>query len=187
MGESAADLPGGPEHGLGASSAFLFGPIEPNGHASRPFAPLISKELSTNRFGLASDFLSERWSRLRNQSSVSAPQNLVFFCGAPSGRDTNAIDETVSGLLKLLYPGEGEANYEDIERTVHIDMEARRRVKQQHRRIDAAGFRNTRFSYVMGADCVEKFVFAPELQSENNQFYSDAGDAALKAIEERRI
>jgi hypothetical protein len=38
MDESATDHPGGPEHGLAVSSAFLFGPIEPNGHAARPFA-----------------------------------------------------------------------------------------------------------------------------------------------------
>ena len=47
-------------------------------------------------------------------------------------------------------------------------MEARRRVKEQQKRIGAAEFRNTHFSYVMGADGVEKFVSTPELQSENS-------------------
>ncbi len=158
----------------------LFGPMPPEMkddtafmdriHAFLPGwdVPKISKELLTNHFGLVSDFLSECWSQLRNQSRVSVLQNRVFFGGALSGRDTNAVNKTVSGLLKLLYPGEGEAADEDIEWAVHIAMEARRRVKEQQKRIGAAEFRNTHFSYVMGADGVEKFVSTPELQSENS-------------------
>ena len=158
----------------------LFGPMPPEMkddtafmdriHAFLPGwdVPKISKELLTNHFGLVSDFLSECWSQLRNQSRVSVLQTRVFFGGALSGRDTNAVNKTVSGLLKLLYPGEGEAADEDIEWAVHIAMEARRRVKEQQKRIGAAEFRNTHFSYVMGADGVEKFVSTPELQSENS-------------------
>ena len=158
----------------------LFGPMPPEMkddtafmdriHAFLPGwdVPKISKELLTNHFGLVSDFLSECWSQLRNQSRVSVLQNRVFFGGALSGRDTNAVNKTVSGLLKLLYPGEGEAVDEDIEWAVHIAMEARRRVKEQQKRIGAAEFRNTHFSYVMGTDGVEKFVSTPELQSENS-------------------
>lgn len=158
----------------------LFGPMPPEMkddtafmdriHAFLPGwdVPKISKELLTNHFGLVSDFLSECWSQLRNQSRVSVLQNRVFFGGALSGRDTNAVNKTVSGLLKLLYPGEDQATDEDIEWAVHIAMEARRRVKEQQKRIGAAEFRNTHFSYVMGADGVEKFVSTPELHSENS-------------------
>jgi ATP-dependent Lon protease len=158
----------------------LFGPMPPEMKDDTAFMdrihaflpgwdiPKISKELLTDHFGLVSDFLSECWSQLRNQSRVSILQNRVFFGGALSGRDTNAVNKTVSGLLKLLYPGEGEATDEDIEWAVHIAMEARRRVKEQQKRIGAAEFRNTHFSYVMGADGVEKFVSTPELQSENS-------------------
>lgn len=131
--------------------------------------PKISKELLTNHFGLVSDFLTECWSQLRNQSRLSMLQNRVFFGGALSGRDTNAVNKTVSGLLKLLYPsGESEIPEEDIEWAVRIGMEARRRVKEQQKRIGAAEFRNTHFSYVMGADGIEKFVSTPELQSDNS-------------------
>lgn len=131
--------------------------------------PKISKELLTNHFGLVSDFLSECWSHLRNQSRVNQLQGRIFFGGALSGRDTNAVNKTVSGLLKLLYPNsETEVPDEEIEWAVRIAMEARRRVKEQQKRIGAAEFRNTHFSYVMGADGVEKFVSTPELQSENS-------------------
>ncbi|MDT8444645.1 MAG: BREX system Lon protease-like protein BrxL [Desulfuromonadales bacterium] len=131
--------------------------------------PKISKELLTSHFGLVSDFLSECWSQLRNQSRVSQLQNRVFFGGSLSGRDTNAVNKTISGLLKLLYPGNTiEVPEDDLEWAVRIALEGRRRVKEQQKRIGAAEFRNTHFSYVMGADGVEKFVSTPELQSENS-------------------
>ncbi|HQB83351.1 MAG TPA: BREX system Lon protease-like protein BrxL, partial [Candidatus Rifleibacterium sp.] len=127
------------------------------------------KELLTNHFGLVSDFLSECWSQLRNQSRISLLQNRVFYGGSLSGRDTNAVNKTVSGLLKLLYPGtEHEVDEKDIEWAVRIAFESRRRVKEQQKRIGSAEFRNTHFSYVMGTDGIEKFVSTPELQNENS-------------------
>ena len=159
----------------------LFGPMPPEMRDDTAFmdrihaflpgwdVPKINKELVTNHFGLVSDFLSECWSQLRNQSRVSELQNRVFFGGALSGRDTNAINKTVSGLLKLLYPSaDVPVPEEDLEWAVRIAMEVRRRVKEQQKRVGAAEFRNTHFSYIMGADGVEKFVSTPELQSENS-------------------
>ncbi|KAF1075922.1 protease Lon-related BREX system protein BrxL [Halodesulfovibrio sp. MK-HDV] len=158
----------------------LFGPMPPEMKDDTAFMdrihaflpgwdiPKISKELLTNHFGLVSDFLSECWTQLRNQSRVSVLQNRVFFGGALSGRDTNAVNKTVSGLIKLLYPSGGTVSDEDLEWAVHLAMESRRRVKEQQKRIGAAEFRNTHFSYVMGTDGVEKFVSTPELQSDNS-------------------
>ena len=53
-------------------------------------------------------------------------------------------------------------------RTVRLALEMRRRVKEQQKRIGTAEFRNTQFSYSLGADGVEHFVATPELQSENS-------------------
>ncbi len=159
----------------------LFGPMPPEMRDDTAFmdrihaflpgwdVPKISKEMLTDHFGLVSDFISECWSQIRNQSRVNLLQNRVFFGGALSGRDTNAVNKTVSGLMKLLYPGGGnDIPDEDLEWAVRIAMEARRRVKEQQKRIGAAEFRNTHFSYVMGADGIEKFVSTPELQSDNS-------------------
>lgn len=159
----------------------LFGPMPPEMRDDTAFmdrihaflpgwdVPKINKDLVTNHFGLVSDFLSECWSQLRNQSRVSELQNRVFFGGALSGRDTNAVNKTVSGLLKLLYPSsDTPVPDEDLEWAVRIAMEVRRRVKEQQKRVGAAEFRNTHFSYIMGADGVEKFVSTPELQSDNS-------------------
>jgi ATP-dependent Lon protease len=159
----------------------LFGPMPPEMRDDTAFmdrihaflpgwdVPKINKDLVTNHFGLVSDFLSECWSQLRNQSRVSELQNRVFFGGALSGRDTNAINKTVSGLLKLLYPSaDVPVPDEELEWAVRIAMEVRRRVKEQQKRVGAAEFRNTHFSYIMGAEGVEKFVSTPELQSDNS-------------------
>ena len=130
--------------------------------------PKISKSLLTDHFGLVSDFLSECWSRLRDQSRIATLQNRIYYGGALSGRDSNAVNKTVSGLLKLLYPDAGTTVAdEDMEWAVRIAMESRRRVKEQQKRIGAAEFRNTHFSYVCGAQGVEQFVSTPELQNEN--------------------
>ncbi|MFN5284815.1 MAG: BREX system Lon protease-like protein BrxL, partial [Planctomyces sp.] len=129
--------------------------------------PKVDKDLVTSHFGLVSDFLSECWRRLRDQSRLNRLQGRVYYGGALSGRDTTAVNKTVSGLLKLLQPGiDAEIPEEDIEWAVRIALECRRRVKEQQKRIGAAEFRNTHFSYVLGNDGVEKFVSTPELQGD---------------------
>jgi ATP-dependent Lon protease len=130
--------------------------------------PKLSPTLFTNHFGMVSDFLSECLTQLRNQSRLPAIQNRVHFGGALSGRDINAVNKTVSGLLKLLYPSpDMPVSDVDLEWAVRLALEVRRRVKEQQKRIGAAEFRNTHFSYTIGTEGVEKFVSTPELQSQS--------------------
>jgi len=157
----------------------LFGPMPPEMKDDTAFMdrihsyipgwdiPKIKGNLLTEHFGLVSDFLSECWTQLRNQTRLNHLQNKVYYGGALSGRDTNAVNKTVSGLLKLLYPSNGGISDEDIEWAVRIALESRRRVKEQQKRIGAAEFRNTHFSYTIGNDGIEQFVVTPELQSES--------------------
>jgi ATP-dependent Lon protease len=58
----------------------------------------------TSQFGLVSDFLSECWSKLRTSSRISVMQGRVHLGGSLSGRDIEAVNKTVSGLVKLLFP-----------------------------------------------------------------------------------
>ena len=159
----------------------LFGPMPPEMRDDTAFMdrlhaylpgwdiPKINKEILTDHFGLVSDFLSECWTQLRSQTRLSVMQNRISYGGALSGRDVNAANKTVSGLLKLLFPGGTEdISDEDLEWVVRIALEARRRVKEQQKRIGAAEFRNTHFSYTIGMEGVEKFVSTPELRSENS-------------------
>jgi len=128
--------------------------------------PKLNSSHLTSHFGLVSDFLSECWAQLRAQSRVQTLMGRVLFGGALSGRDTTAVQKTVSGLLKLLYPDpDQQPADEDMEWAVRLALECRRRVKEQQKRIGSAEFRNTQFSYQMYEDGVEKFVVTPELQS----------------------
>ena len=156
----------------------LFGPMPPEMrddtalmdriHAYLPGwdVPKMQGDLFTNHFGLVSDFLSECWTRLRTETRVGVLHGRVEFGGALSGRDTTAVNRTVSALLKLLYPGtEMPIPDDDLEWAVRLALECRRRVKEQQKRIGSAEFRNTHFSYRMGAEGMEVFVSTPELQN----------------------
>ncbi len=159
----------------------LFGPLPPEMRNDTAFMDRIHAYLAgwdipkfsplehfTNHFGLVSDFLSECWHRVRMQGRGVVLQNRVFWGGALSGRDITAVQKTVAGLLKLIFPNPDAAvPDEDLEWAVRLALECRRRVKEQQKRIGSAEFRNTHFSYHLEAEGVEKFVATPELQSEN--------------------
>lgn len=166
----------------------LFGPLPPEMRDDTAFmdrihcflpgwdVPKLNPTMFTNHFGLVSDFLSECFTQLRGQSRVATLQGRVFWGSALSGRDLNGVNKTVSGLLKLIYPDESaRVSDEDLEWAVRLALEVRRRVKEQQKRIGAAEFRNTHFSYTIGTEGVEKFVSTPELQSQ-----SGIGDEPLE-------
>jgi ATP-dependent Lon protease len=121
----------------------------------------------TDHFGLVSDFLSECWDKLRTGSRVNLLQGRVYWGGALSGRDIEAANKTVSGLLKLLYPDPTMTVLdEDLEWIARLALESRRRVKEQQKRVFKSEFRNTHFSYTLGVEGVEQFVSTPELHSD---------------------
>jgi len=157
----------------------LFGPLPPEMRNDTAFmdrihaylpgwdVPKLDASIFTKHFGLVSDFLSECWAQLRVENPITSIRGRVNYGGALSGRDTTAVNHTVNGLLKLLYPNrEMYLREEDIEWAVRLALECRRRVKEQQKRIGSAEFRNTHFSYQMGEEGVEQFVATPELQSE---------------------
>lgn len=132
------------------------------------FPKLNPNDHFTSHFGLVSDFLSECWNQLRNGSRVTALQGRVNFGGALSGRDLTAVNKTISGLIKLLYPDpEMPVPDEELEQIVRVALECRRRVKEQQKKCLKTEFRNTHFSYTLGEDGMEKFVATPELHSED--------------------
>lgn len=132
------------------------------------FPKLNPNQHLTNHFGLVSDFLSECWTRLRGSSRVNVLQNRVRLGGALSGRDIDAVNRTVSGLAKLLYPDPAMSIPDgDLERMVRLALECRRRVKEQQRKCLKSEFRNTHFSFYLAADEVERFVSTPELHSDD--------------------
>ncbi|MCY4310859.1 MAG: BREX system Lon protease-like protein BrxL [Rhodospirillaceae bacterium] len=131
------------------------------------YPKLSPDEHLTDHFGLVSDFLSECWSRLRSTNRLSSVQGRVHLGGALSGRDIEAVNKTVNGMLKLLFPNpEMEIGDEDLEWIYRLALESRRRVKEQQKRVFKSEFRNTHFSYTLGSEGVEQFVATPELHSD---------------------
>jgi len=139
-------------------------------HAYAPgwdFPKLNPADHLTDHFGLVSDFLSECWTRLRPHSRLGVLQGRTYLGGALSGRDIEAVNKTVSGLAKLLFPDSAMCiSDEDLEWMVRIALEARRRVKEQQKRCFKSEFRDTHFSYTLGPDGIEQFVSTPELHSD---------------------
>lgn len=139
-------------------------------HAFAPgwdFPKLKATDHFTDHFGLVSDFLSECWSKLRSGNRVSVLQGRVHLGGALSGRDIEAVNKTISGLTKLLFPDPDlPVSDDDLEWIVRVALESRRRVKEQQKRCLKSEFRNTHFSYTLGPEGVEQFVATPELHSD---------------------
>jgi ATP-dependent Lon protease len=139
-------------------------------HAFAPgwdFPKLNPNDHFTDHFGLVSDFLSECWSKLRSGNRVAVMQGRVHLGGALSGRDIEAVNKAVSGLVKLLFPDPDlPISDEDLEWVVRVALESRRRVKEQQKRCFKSEFRNTHFSYILGPEGVEQFVSTPELHSD---------------------
>ncbi|MHB9053513.1 MAG: BREX system Lon protease-like protein BrxL [Thermoleophilia bacterium] len=140
-------------------------------HAYAPgwdFPKLKVSDHLTDHFGLVSDFLSECWTKLREGTRIAALQGRTHWGGALSGRDIEAVNKTISGMLKLLFPDpEMPISDQELEYVVRVALEARRRVKEQQKRCLKTEFRNTHFSYFIGVDGVEQFVSTPELHSDD--------------------
>ena len=66
--------------------------------------PKLDPSYFTEHFGFVSDFLAECWSQLRRTSRLDVTQGRLERGSQLSGRDRRATNNTVNGLLKLLWP-----------------------------------------------------------------------------------
>ena len=124
--------------------------------------PKLDPSYFTTHFGFVSDFMAECWTHLRNTSRLGAMRGRVAWGCQLSGRDRRAAENTVNGLLKLLYPDpEMAVPAEFLDWAAELAVELRRRIKEQQAFIGAAEFGDTDLSYsVDGAP--EKVVYCEE-------------------------
>lgn len=123
--------------------------------------PKMRPEFFTNQYGLIVDYLAEFLREMRKRSFADAI-NRHFKLGRDlNQRDTIAIKHTVSGLLKLLYPNE-EYTKDAVRRCLEYALEARRRVKEQLKKIGGMEFFDVHFSYIDQETLEEKFISVPE-------------------------
>jgi uncharacterized protein (TIGR02653 family) len=124
--------------------------------------PKLDPSYFTNHFGFVSDFLAECWSQLRRTSRLDATHGRLEWGRQLSGRDRKAANNTVNGLLKLLWPDPDMDVPDDaLEWAADLALEMRRRVKEQQAAIGIAEFGNVDLSYRVGHD-VERIVYCQE-------------------------
>src|SRR3954469_6933340 len=123
--------------------------------------PKMRPEFFTNQYGLIVDYLAEFLREMRKRNFGDA-LNKHFKLGRDlNQRDTIAVKHTVSGLLKLLYPGE-DYDKEAVARCLEYALESRRRVKEQLKKIGGMEFYDVHFSYIDQETMEEKFISVPE-------------------------
>ena len=94
--------------------------------------PKIDDSAYNNNYGMISDYLSEIMHYLFDHNSDYLPiLNKYLKVGDNvEGRDSRALQKTVLGFLKLIYPV-GEPTPEEFDEIVAYALEGRRRVKEQ--------------------------------------------------------
>lgn len=103
--------------------------------------PAVGKEHKTDHYGLVSDLLAQWWHELRSQNRFIGVRERIRANDSWRGRDTEAVDKTIDGLLKLLYPDpEAVVSTEDLTWAARVATVARRRVKEAQAHIGADEF-----------------------------------------------
>ena len=123
--------------------------------------PKMRPESFTAQYGLIVDYLAAFLREMRKRNFGDAIQKHFKPGRDLNQRDTIAIRHTVSGLLKLLYPNE-EYDRETVRRCLEYALEARRRVKEQLKKIGGMEFYDVHFSYIDLETMEKRFISVPE-------------------------
>lgn len=107
---------------------------------------VIRGEMFTSGYGFIVDYLAEILRHLRSDDLSNRHQAFFSLSDSISTRDRDAINKTMSGLMKLLFPAGGETQ-EEVEELLKLAIECRKRVKDQLKRIDAT-YPVVEFSYI---------------------------------------
>lgn len=125
--------------------------------------PKIDDSAYNNNYGMISDYLSEIMHYLFDHNSDYLPiLNKYLKVGDNvEGRDSRALQKTVLGFLKLIYPI-GEPTPEEFDEIVAYALEGRRRVKEQlNKRKPDEEYARINMSYI-NKDGQKVVVWCPE-------------------------
>jgi ATP-dependent Lon protease len=128
---------------------------------------VIRSEMFTSGYGFIVDYLAEILRHLRADDLSNRYEAHFKLSSQVSTRDRDAINKTMSGLMKLLFPN-GEQTEAEVEELLRLAIESRKRVKDQLLRIDST-YPLVDFHYV-GSDGQKKSVKTLE-EVEYPQFY----------------
>ena len=151
--------------------------------------PKLEPSYFTDHFGFVSDYLAEVWSQLRRSTRLDALQGRLEWGDQLSGRDRKAANNTIDGLLKLLYPDPAmEVPDEFLCWAATLALEMRRRVKEAQAFIGAAEFGKVDLSFVIGDDpevvvyCDETVKHRMRLQSEASEHVGGTANASRDVL-----
>jgi uncharacterized protein (TIGR02653 family) len=149
--------------------------------------PKLDPSYFTSHFGFVSDFLAEVWTRLRRVSRLDVSQGRLEWGSQLSGRDRKAANNTVDGLLRLLYPDpEMEVPGEFLAWAATIALESRRRVKEAQAFIGAEEFGKTDLSFSIGGSS-EVVVYCGESVEHRAQMESEASDRVMPVSPDKEV
>jgi len=123
--------------------------------------PKMRNDLMTDRYGFVVDYLAEALRYLRQANYTERVDRYFDFGSHLNTRDVKAVRKTISGYLKLLHPS-GECTKEEMQEYLAIALEARRRVKEQLKKMGGFEYAQTSFSFVDLETREETFVGVPE-------------------------
>lgn len=124
--------------------------------------PKLDPSYFTEHFGFVSDYLAEVWTQLRRTTRLEAIQGRLEWGNQLSGRDRKAVNNTVDGLLRLLYPDPAmDVPGDFLQWAATLALEMRRRVKEAQAFIGAAEFGKVDLSFRID-DGPETVVFCEE-------------------------
>lgn len=135
---------------------------------------VLRNELFTGGYGFIVDYFAEMLRSLRTADFAEDYRRHFTLDPGLSARDRTAIEKTVSGLLKILFPSH-DATVGEVEAILRFAIEGRKRVYNQLIRIDET-FEQRRFGYT-GADGVLKVVGTLEERSYPQLTRRERGDS----------
>lgn len=138
--------------------------------------PKIDDSAYNNNFGLITDYLSEalHYLFIHDSDYVGIVNARLKKGDNIEGRDNRALQKTISGFIKLLYPT-GQPTDEEFDEIVEYAIEGRRRVKEQlNKRKPDEEYANINMSYI-NAKGEKVVVYCPESK------YSEATQNPRKA------
>lgn len=123
--------------------------------------PKMRNDFLTDHYGFVVDYLAEALRHLRQANYTERVDRFFDFGSHLNTRDVKAVRKTVSGLVKLLHPS-GECTRDEMQEYISLALEARRRVKEQLKKMGGFEYSQTSFSYIDLESREEHFIGVPE-------------------------
>lgn len=125
--------------------------------------PKIDDSAYNNNFGLITDYMSEALHYLfvHDSDYVGVVNSRLKKGDNIEGRDNRALQKTISGFIKLLFPT-GQPTDEEFDEIVEYAIEGRRRIKEQlNKRKQDEEYARINMSYI-NKDGQKVVVYCPE-------------------------